>query len=65
MLYYIILSILEFSISFSASHNYVTCDNDICDHPVTRITLLSHYTLCLSKIKVKIKIKEKEDKEDK
>ena len=44
---YIMLFISESSTSFFVSHNYVTCDCDIYDHPVTDIT--SH---SLSKSKI-------------
>ena len=48
--------------TFSLLYDCVTCDCDICDHPGTYVTLLSHiishHTLCLS-LKIK-KIKEKD-----
>ena len=37
LLYYIILLILKSFMTFSVSHDYVTCDCDICNHSVTSV----------------------------
>ena len=39
---YYLISILESSISFFILYDHVTCDCDICDHPVTCVTFPSH-----------------------
>ena len=43
LLCYIMLSILEPSLYFSVLHDYVTCDYDIYDHPMTGIIHLLYF----------------------
>ena len=50
LLYYIILSILESSMSFSVLHDHVTCDCDLCDNLVTSITHLSYFVIYMTVI---------------
>jgi len=65
LLYYIISPILESSIIFSVSHDHVTYNCDIYDHPVISIMLLSYmislhtflFKFKIIKIKIKPKIK--------
>ena len=45
LLYYIVLSILEFFMTFSMSCDHVTCN--ICDHLVTCVTIMYNVTLLL------------------
>jgi len=65
--YYMILSILEPFISFSMSHNHVTCVtiiHDITLHPLPKSKIKKSKSKNQNKInrKIKIKIKEKENK---
>jgi len=64
------LFILESVIFFSILCDYINCECDICNHPVTGVTIMCDVTsyslhkskIMKSKMKSKNKIKEKENK---